>query len=569
VEETSIARAYRVTLDLTPKQEELFNGHAGASRACFNLAHSAKREARKVWRQRVRALADQGMPLPEAMKAVKVKIPGYNLIDKARVRVRGTGRSGKPEAPQWGEARKIFVDGGIEPEITESILKTWAEYAEKRGRYPATQGIAPWMSEYPNALAQQAIKDCDGAWDKYFKRPKIERKKRRPSKVTRPCGGDNCNTGPCSCKLGATHRCSIMCHCRCDCEPAGFPRYKRKDSAKSFYLNNVEARLVDGSNRRLRLGGKIGEVRTLEGVTVRRLRRAITKRGAKIQSVTVSASGGRWYASIVAIEDAPQVAPTKHQKANGAVGVDLGVKNALALSDGTIADRPDNSKIRRSILKAQRVLSRREKGGANWRKALDRLSKLKHLEAEQRKSWTHKQTKLLATGYECIAIEDLSVRGMTASAKGSDEKPGSMVKQKAGLNRRILENSFFEFRRQLEYKAGWYGSRVVVADRWFASSKICSHCLVKKNNLPLSVRVFKCDHCGFVCDRDVNAARNLVRCVKAPVEDGSGGKPSARVSRTRKAGIAPVLKVRCASQEDLSGKSGRSPCGSNATHTPN
>lgn len=530
MDQPMIGRAYRVPLDPTPAQHAHLIGHCGASRSAFNTAHAAKREARKVWRSRVRSMCDEGMTLPLAMKAVKVKIPGYNLIDKARVRVRGTGRSGKPEAPNWGAAKMIFVDGGIEPEIAENILASWSDRALKSGLDPATQGIAPWQAEYPNALVQQAEKDCDEAWRRFMSgkaKTPTGKKKRKPHKVTRPCGGKECHEGPCSCKKSETGRCSILCHCRCDCEPAGFPRFKRKGDHDSFYLSNIEFRLVDGSNRRLRLGGKLGEVRTLEGTTVRKLRRAITKRGAVIQRATVVKSGRRWYVSITVLERAPSQEPTRAQVARGTVGVDLGIKNAMALSDGTLIQRPEaDPGMDRAIIKAQRVMSRRVKFSKNWHKAAERLAHLKHLEAERRKSWIHGQTKKLATMYATVVIEDLNVSGMTASAKGTDEAPGKNVRQKAGLNRRLMNGSFYEVRRQIEYKAGWYGSRVIVADRWFASSKICCHCLVKKTNLRLSDRVFKCDACGNVCDRDVNAARNLVRCATSPMEDGKTLNPA-------------------------------------------
>jgi len=107
---------------------------------------------------------------------------------------------------------------------------------------------------------------------------------------------------------------------------------------------------------------------------------------------------------------------------------------------------------------------------------------------------THKLTSMLTQNYGLIGIEDLNVNGMMANHK---------------LARSVADAAFSEARRQIEYKSEASGSRVVVADRWFASSKTCSNCGAVKENLPLSERTYLCDSCGFVCDRDLNAAKNL------------------------------------------------------------
>jgi putative transposase len=129
--------------------------------------------------------------------------------------------------------------------------------------------------------------------------------------------------------------------------------------------------------------------------------------------------------------------------------------------------------------------------------------------SERRAGWLHQLTKQLATGWAVVAVEDLNVAGMTASAKGTVEKPGRNVRAKSGLNRSILDVAPGEVRRQLTYKTSWYGSGLAVCDRWFPSSKTCSGCGAVKAKLALSERVFRCE-CGLVLDRDVNAARNIV-----------------------------------------------------------
>jgi putative transposase len=288
---------------------------------------------------------------------------------------------------------------------------------------------------------------------------------------------------------------------------------------------------------------------------MRRIRRSIAKRDGVIQSVTVSRGASRWYASVLVKETFTPPKPTRRQLEAGRVGVDVGVKHAFVVAGpsttagGLIVDRParcgsekalndarktlretaPRSKARMkaritvsrledreqwAIEQAGRAVSRKKLRSKNWYKAVARLAELKHRQAVRRKTFIHEATKRLATGYAEIVIEDLQVKGMSASAKGSAEAPGRRVRQKAGLNRRILASSFGEFRRQLEYKQQWYGSHVLTADRWYASSKICAHCGATKAKLPLSARQYVCDSCGYTADRDVNAARNLARCAK-------------------------------------------------------
>jgi putative transposase len=110
----------------------------------------------------------------------------------------------------------------------------------------------------------------------------------------------------------------------------------------------------------------------------------------------------------------------------------------------------------------------------------------------------------------------MAVAGMTASAKGSGQWRG-----KAGLNRAILDVAPGELRRQLAYKCAWYGSTLVVADRWYPSSKTCSRCKAVKAKLALSERTYRCEHCGLVLDRDANAAANLVSLVEPVTSTGT------------------------------------------------
>jgi putative transposase len=138
------------------------------------------------------------------------------------------------------------------------------------------------------------------------------------------------------------------------------------------------------------------------------------------------------------------------------------------------------------------------KGSNNWEKAQLKVARLHRKIANIRKDTLHRLTSLLAKNHDTVVIEDLNVSGMMANRK---------------LAKAIADMGFYEFRRQLTYKCELYGSKLIVVDRWFPSSKTCSGCGIKKENLALSERVFCCEACNLVIDRDLNAAINLSRAV--------------------------------------------------------
>ncbi|MCG7308302.1 transposase [Brachybacterium sp. ACRRE] len=300
----------------------------------------------------------------------------------------------------------------------------------------------------------------------------------------------------------------------------GAPRFRKKASSRdSFTIPSPEAmgprasyhRTLDERNgpisdyRHLRLAG-LGTLRTHD--TTKRLVRALD-RGAALRSFTVSRSGTRWYVSLLTAEHAPEPQPTRAQRAAGVVGVDVGVKVQAALSTGELVDnvRP-GARATKRITRIQRAIARCERGSRRQQALYRRLAAAQHLVALQRSTAQHALTKRLATGFEHVAIEDLNVAGMSSSARGTLEQPGRNVRQKAGLNRAILDVGFAEIRRQLDYKTSWYGSRLHVIDRYLPSSKTCHACGTVKIKLSLRERVFECE-CGWREDRDVNAAKNI------------------------------------------------------------
>lgn len=258
---------------------------------------------------------------------------------------------------------------------------------------------------------------------------------------------------------------------------AKFPTFRNKGRRDSFYASNTVFR-VDG--RRVRLS-KIGWVRMAEELRFE----------GKIMSGTVSCTAGQWYLSI-------NVETTKkHERTtNGKVGVDLGIKALATMSDGTEVIGP--KALRKNLKKLRRKsrqLSQKQKGSNNRRKAQRKLARLHKRIADVRKDCLHKLTTRLCRENQTVAIEDLNVAGMMKNGK---------------LSRAIADMGFGEFRSQLEYKAKAYGTQAIILDRWFPSTKLCPECKTK-NDMPLSKRTYECS-CGYgPVDRDLHAARNILR----------------------------------------------------------
>jgi len=190
------------------------------------------------------------------------------------------------------------------------------------------------------------------------------------------------------------------------------------------------------------------------------------------------------------------------------VGVDLGVKNLAILSDGTTFTNPRTLGRRlRKLRQLSKSMSRKKKESRNHKKAQLRLAKMYLKVFNIRQDTLHKVTTYLAKSHSKVVIEDLLVSGMLKNRR---------------LARAIADVGFYEFRRQLEYKCGWYGSELVVVPRAFPSSKMCSRCGHRKKELSLSEREYECEQCGLVIDRDLNAALNLVAVSLPETENACG-----------------------------------------------
>ena len=244
--------------------------------------------------------------------------------------------------------------------------------------------------------------------------------------------------------------------------------------------------------------------------------------GVSILSATVSEQVGHWYVCVLVEQE--HAIPANR---GPVVGVDLGVQKLATLSDGAEVPNPRHLQQRlRKIKRCQRAVSRKRKGSHNRRKAAQRLGTLHRTVANQRANTVHHLTSRLAKTTSVGVIEDLNVSGMLKNRH---------------LAQAIGDVGFGAFRRQLTDKAAWYGCRVVVASRWEPSSKTCSGCGWVDGNLTLADRVFHCEACGLVIDRDVNAAINLSKLAGSSSESlNACGEASSGYGREAVVKLAPM-----------------------------
>lgn len=300
-----------------------------------------------------------------------------------------------------------------------------------------------------------------------------------------------------------------------------YPQFKKKrDNEGSFYIQADKIRLSE-TNKNSKKFAKLAHnehgkhqyicMPNLRGGWVK-MAEHIRFNYVKINNVCISQSGGKFYASFsLEITEAEYRRTHRHVETvdtNRKVGIDMGIKSALILSDGIAIENPKPlKKNQRKIKRLSRQLSKRfhpktkeerlkgVRKSNNYMKMSVRLAHAQGRVANIRRDFLHKVTSILTTHYGEIAIEDLNVKGMVKNHR---------------LAQAVNDVSFGELRRQIEYKAKTNEVKVVKADRFFASSKTCSVCGEKKEVLSLSDRIYRCEHCGAVIDRDWNASLNLL-----------------------------------------------------------
>lgn len=320
-----------------------------------------------------------------------------------------------------------------------------------------------WMKEVDSTALQNAVINLDKAYKHFFRRVKNE-------------------------------------------EKAGFPRFKSKHDSRQSYQSST-AKIKSG---KLYLP-KIGLVKAV-------FHREIE---GSVKTVTVSGEAGQYFASINYEDGIDQVVGTNNGKS---IGIDVGIKVFAYLSNGEAIKHVDLKKEIADVIKAQKILSRRKKGSANRTKAKAKLAK-KHLKLRnKRNDFLHKVTKRLSEN-QTIAIEDLKIKNISKSAKGSIDNPNMRSSAKSGLNRSILQQSWGTFFDMLGYKLERNGGKLIRVDPKY-TSQTCSCCghISKENRLTQSK--FVCQACGNTLNADYNASVNILNAAGTAVSAPCGYKAS-------------------------------------------
>lgn len=286
---------------------------------------------------------------------------------------------------------------------------------------------------------------------------------------------------------------------------ARFPRFKNRNARQSAHFTRSAFRMRDGELRVAKTSAPLVFVWSFDEVDLAALDPTMV--------VISREPDGRWYVTFAVDTDAPEpMAAAGHR-----LGVDLGVKDFAVTSDGhRIANPKHLENKQRNLARYQRRMARCQPGGNNRRKAKAKVARAHRKVRNARTDFLHRTSTNLVRHADTIVIEDLNVSGMVRNRR---------------VARAISDCGWGEFRRQLEYKCRRAGRTLVVIDRWYPSSKICSACGHRLAELSLSTRAWTCPGCRTRHDRDVNAAKNIVAAGRAVAGDTPGDVCGADVRR--------------------------------------
>jgi len=281
----------------------------------------------------------------------------------------------------------------------------------------------------------------------------------------------------------------------------GFPKFKKRGRCRDSFRFSTGAMRCSGTAVTL---PRLGTVATHESTG--KLARRLDNGTARILSATVSRTAQRWFVSFTV--EVERAVPRRHARPGSAIGIDLGVRALLTGVDdrGNVVTVTGPKALRsslRRLRRASRAHCRKQPGSANRRESAARLARIHAQVASVRADALHKATSGLAARYETVVTEDLNVAGMTRNRR---------------LACAIADQGFGQARRMLSYKTTWNAGRLIVAGRFYPSSKTCSGCGAVKAKLALSERTYTCTACGLLIDRDVNAAANLLHLAASGTE---------------------------------------------------
>lgn len=330
-----------------------------------------------------------------------------------------------------------------------------------------------WLSESPSQTLQQVLKDLDRAYVNFF------------------------------------------------AKRADFPCFKRKGYHDSFrYPQGVK---LDQPNSRIFLP-KLGWIRYRKSRVV----------DGMVKNVTVRRSGDHWFVSIQTEREIELPPPT----ATPAIGIDVGIARFATLSDGRyLAPLHSFKRHETSLRKAQQAMSRKTKFSNNWKKAKARVQSIHSRIGNARRDYLHKASTTISQNHAMVCVEDLMVRNMSKSAAGTIDQPGKNVRAKSSLNKSILDQGWFEFRRQLDYKLSWNGGWLVAVPPQ-NTSRECPCCgYISADNRRTQSR-FACMDCGFEENADVVGAINILARGMQKLRDEGQDTTVATVGCTSTARIA-------------------------------
>ena len=270
---------------------------------------------------------------------------------------------------------------------------------------------------------------------------------------------------------------------RCFKKTSKQPRFKKKGKSKdSFYLEQgtIAKPGISNDGKRIKLP-KIGWVRLAEPLPV-----------SATHNCVISRTANKWFVAIKCEIEKPTVKPDRPT-----VGVDIGIKELAVTSDGKVFSNPKAyRRMSKRLKRLQRAVSRKAKVSTNRQSAIGALARVHARVANIRKDAIHKLTTYLAKNHSVVKIEDLHIKAFLKNHK---------------LAGAIADCGMYEFKRQLEYKVEKFSSQLILVDRFFPSSQICSNCGNHRHKMPLKNRLYECPDCGHSEDRDLNAAKNIDR----------------------------------------------------------
>ncbi len=301
----------------------------------------------------------------------------------------------------------------------------------------------------------------------------------------------------------------------------GEPRFKKRNTDADNSIRIMQfSKYCKIENRRVKLPSKLGWVRFRKSRHIE----------GDIKNCTITRKSGHWYISFQTEQELPEPVHASDK----AVGLDMGIAKFVTLSSGE-QYQPLNAfrKYETRLAREQRSLSRKVKFSENWKKQKRKVSRIHSKIASCRSDYLHKTSTEISKNHAMIVIENLKVSNMSKSAKGDAEDHGKNVKAKSGLNKSILDQGWYEFRRQLEYKQSWLGGEVIDVNPAY-TSQTCSSCGHKDKANRKTQSKFECVSCGYSENADVQAARNILALGHSVLACGEGSLESSKNQELRR-----------------------------------